>query len=182
MSCPAHELAVSRRMLDYEDVDLIRELVAMLPTDRPVNIIDLGAGSGTTAGAVYAERPDANVWTFDISEENIGWAHQFLSNIGVGAQWRGTVMDSVEAAHEYAARNVDMLLIDTSHDYEPTVRELAAWLPLLRDPALVWCHDFRGLYPGVTRAVEEAVARGELECIAVRGLGWGGRSSLVWAR
>ena len=36
---------------------------------------------------------------------------------------------------------VDVLFIDTSHLYEHTVRELAAWFPLLANKALVIFHD-----------------------------------------
>ena len=175
MTCHAHQLAVSRRFLDWDDVDLIRELVSTLPAG-PIKVVDLGAGSGTTASAVYAERPDANVWTVDHSAEAVGSAGQFLSNIGVTEGWSGFVGDSVEAAALFPTLPpIDMLMIDTSHEYAPTVAELAAWLPMLRQGGIVWLHDYRGAYPGVTQAVDEAVARGEIELIAVRGLGWGGR-------
>lgn len=173
MSCPAHQLATTRRFLDWEDVDLIRELARSLPPD-PV-VADLGAGSGTTAGAVFAERPDANVVTVDHSAEAVDWAWRFLDGCGVSSDcWRGVVADSVEAAATVAAP-LDMLLIDSSHEYDHTVAELAAWLPRVRPGGVVWCHDYRGPYPGVARAVDEAVARGEIQLIAVRGLGWGGR-------
>ena len=67
-----------------------------------------------------------------------------------------------------------MLLIDTSHEYEQTVAELEAWLPLVRLGAPVWLHDYRGPYPGVKRAVDEAVEAGLLRPHSTRGLGWGG--------
>ena len=67
---------------------------------------------------------------------------------------------------------VDVLFIDTSHLYEHTVRELAAWFPLLANKALVIFHDTnldgKGYYRkdgkmemnwdnkrGVTQAIEE---------------------------
>lgn len=175
MSCAAHDLAVARRFLDWEDVDLIRELAASLPPG-PILVIDLGAGSGTTAGAVYAERADAYVITVDHNAENVEWARRFLEQSGLlrPDRWRGIVSDSVQAA-TLINEGVDMLMIDTSHEYAPTVAELEAWLPAVRSGGIVWLHDYRGAYPGVPKAVDEAVARGEIELIAVRGLGWGGR-------
>ena len=46
MSCPAHGLAESRRMITPEDVDHIRELASRLPSKGIV--VDLGTGSGTS--------------------------------------------------------------------------------------------------------------------------------------
>lgn len=161
-------------MLDWEDVALIREMVATLGPD-PVRIIDLGAGSGTTAGAIYAERPDAYVWTIDIVQESVDWAGLFLSRIiGVGGQWHGWAEDSVKAALSFEDGSLDMVLIDTTHEYEGTVKELEAWLPKLKNGGLLWCHDYRGVYPGVTRAVDEFEVAGLIEMIDIRGLGWGG--------
>jgi predicted O-methyltransferase YrrM len=176
MSCPAHELAVSRRMLDWEDVDLIQSMVGSLGEDP--RIADLGAGSGTTAAAIYAVRPLARVVTVDIVEENLDWASLFLKNCNYSRdRWTALLSDSVEAAASFEDGELDMLMIDTSHEYEPTVRELVAWLPKLRKQGLVWLHDYRGVYPGVTRAVNEAIADGRLVQADVRGLGWGGRKA-----
>lgn len=175
MSCPAHALAVTRRFLDYEDVDLIREMVAMLPVDRDVQVVDLGAGSGTTALAVLAERRERiAVVTVDHSGEALRWAGLAVKNAYGLEQWHGVEADSVDEAGAFADESVDLLLLDTSHEYEPTVTELNAWLPKVRPGSPVWLHDYRGEYPGVPRAVEEFVAAGRLRLHAVRGLGWGG--------
>lgn len=168
MTCPAHQLAETRRMLTADDVDLIRFAATML-AGAPV-VVDLGAGSGTTAAAVFAERPEACVFTFDVDPEAVGWAERFVGSLG-DVFWVGLVSDSAEAARIFADDTVDLLMIDSSHEYEQTVAEIAAWRPRMVRRGLVWFHDYVGEYPGVTRAVDEAVARGELEIIAQRGLG-----------
>lgn len=85
------------------------------------------------------------------------------------------LMDDVKFASIYKAlakEVVDVLFIDTSHLYEHTVQEIAAWFPLLGNKALVIFHDTNldgnGYYRkdgkmemnwnnnrGVTRAIEE---------------------------
>lgn len=176
MSCPSHALAESRRMLMREDVDLIRQLAATL--DPEPMVVDLGAGSGTTAAAVFAERPAAFVTTFDINADNVNWARQFIETSHPEAtMWIGQVMDSAAAARIFADASVDLLLVDSSHEYDHTVAEIDAWLPKLGPGALVWFHDYAGMYPGVTRAVDEAVAVGKFELIEARGLGWAGRKA-----
>jgi hypothetical protein len=173
MSCEAHQLAVSRRFLDWADVDTIRELVASLPKERTVIVVDLGAGSGTTSGSVFAERREKiEVTTYDlVADPALHSTAQFLKNIGIGDQWACHEMDSVEAAGKWQNGYADLLMIDTSHEYEHTVAELAAWRPKLRRNGRVWLHDYRGGYPGVTQAVDEAVARGEFKLLKVAGLG-----------
>ena len=60
--------------------------------------------------------------------------------------------DSADAAADYPlwvadrsdlklSETVDMLFIDTSHTYGDTVRELAAWGPLMSDRAAIVLHD-----------------------------------------
>src|SRR3990172_13376769 len=76
MTCAAHALAASRRMLVAEDVDFIQELVqALLPRDDGLThlAIDLGAGSGTTALSIFAASPEIRVTTIDPDEEAMGW-------------------------------------------------------------------------------------------------------------
>jgi cephalosporin hydroxylase len=84
-------------------------------------------------------------------------------------------MDDVECASTYSdllKGMINVLFIDTSHLYDHTVKEIAAWFPLLNDKALVIFHDTnldgKGYYRkdgkmemnwnndrGVTRAIEE---------------------------
>lgn len=177
MACAAHELARNRGFLLWEDVDLIGELVEAL-AERPIlRVVDLGAGSGTTAGAVFAARQTAvEVYTYDISQDAINWARLFIQNIGFEKQWSGIVRDSVEAARMWANGSIDLLLLDTSHVYEPTVRELATWRTRIAPGGLIWCHDYTGPDgAGVSQAIDEAVARGEFETIKTLGYGWAGR-------
>lgn len=175
MSCDAHKLAVTRRFLDWADVDLIRELTAMLPPDRNVVVVDLGAGSGTTAGAVWAERAERiRITTYDIDPTNLHWSGVFMANIGAAEAWQGHLKDSTEAAAEWGDESIDLLMLDTSHTYEQTVAELDAWLPKVRRDGWVWCHDYRGDYPGVTNAIDELCHTGHLETWKVEGLGWSG--------
>lgn len=168
MSCPAHALAESRRYLTSGDVDLIRRLCAVLD-DEPI-VVDLGAGSGTTAGAVFAERPSAFVMTVDIEQSAVDWAEAFITQAYPDTRlWCGLTCDSVWAARIFGDDTLDLLLIDSSHEYDHTVAEIAAWLPKVKRGAAIWCHDYTDLYPGVRRAVDEAVASGVVEPVAQDG-------------
>lgn len=170
MTTPAHDLARSRLFLMVEDVDLIIGLVKTLPS-RPV-IADIGAGSGTTALAVLASNAKAHIYTIDISQENIDWAEKAIDAYYT-PYWFGICRDSVEAAELFNQDEFDMIMLDTSHEYEVTRKEILAWLPRLKDNGVFWLHDYIG--SDVKQAVDEAVESGLLELIEQHGLGWAGR-------
>jgi predicted O-methyltransferase YrrM len=67
------------------------------------------------------------------------------------------------------APGLDVLFIDGDHTYEGAAADLARWSPLVRPGGHLVLHDavdtggYGNVYPGVARAVEELVARGEFE-------------------
>jgi len=194
MSCPAHDLADSRRLLTREDVDCLQRLALRLP-GRGV-VLELGAGSGTSALAILCVRPDLMIVSVDISEEAIHSTAELLSNAAdqrfimrPDTCWRGVIADSCDVVAiadpmaDIKSGTPDALLIDSSHELEATRRELDTWLPALRSHGHVWAHDYdaaaavaQGIdaYPGVGTAIDEAVALGRLVTGGVEGLGWWG--------
>lgn len=164
-------------MLQEADVDLIQHAARRLPRRRSaVKVIDLGAGSGTTLAAVLCARSENVVGvTYDIDEANLHWSQAVWKNLLPGwsnsARWEWRQVDSVEAAEEHDDGSVDFLLIDTSHEFEHTAKEIIVWEPKMRKNGWLWLHDYVGDYPGVTRAVDAAIANGMLIAERQEGLG-----------
>ena len=171
----AHCLASARGFLTLEDVDLIQEMVALLPLSM-VDVLDLGAGSGTTALSIFCARSEnIRVTTIDHSEEALMWASKAIENIGRLGDWRGICADSRNSDF-YDGPPIDFLMLDTSHKYEDTKAELETWLPKLDPGTLVWLHDYSGgSYPGVKKALDEIQQEWPMQQIGAKGLGWGGR-------
>lgn len=189
MTCAAHALAASRRMLVAEDVDLIQELVGLLPP-RSGGLthlaIDLGAGSGTTALSVFAASPAIQVTTIDRDEEAMGWAELAVMNAGFRWRWTRIIDSAANVADTFYDLVVDLLLHDAGHGYDDVKSDLLAWLPLLSSDGFVWVHDYGdpkkfGLPSerehGVKKAVDELVRDGVLKPYKIHGLGWAGRKA-----
>lgn len=69
-------------------------------------------------------------------------------------------MMALEAVLLFADESLDFVYIDTSHRYESTRDEIAAWWPCIRPGGLLMGHDW-DFCPGVNRAVTEfATAHG----------------------
>src|SRR3990167_775411 len=179
MTCPAHALAASRNRLTQEDVNCIRSLSSKL---SPKAIVaDVGAGSGTTALSVFAERDgDIKIISVDNDETELHWATQAVKNIGKEEFFSPIFADAIEAAKQFRSFYFDMLLVDISFN----VREiLTAWLPKLKAGAPVWIHDYGnprdfGINQDpaieVKLAVDKLLKADKLDNGRVAGLAWYG--------
>lgn len=180
MKTLAHALAASRRYITEEDVDDIQGLVEQLPFIREVNVLDLGAGSGTTALAVFcARRLGISVLSVDKSQEALDWAWLNLKALPdvENLDWRGVncqVQDLVGWEH-----TIDLLLHDAGHSYEDVKEDLELLLPMMKPGSMIWVHDYKPMvgaaeeYPGVAKALE--AFSNLLEPLPTTGIGFAAR-------
>jgi hypothetical protein len=81
---------------------------------------------------------------------------KFTENIeaaGVSDMIQVTVGDSAESASIFADGSMDLIFIDSAHDYESVVKDLAAWYPKLKPTGIFAGHDYP--YEDVQKAVSE---------------------------
>lgn len=157
-NCMAHQMAATRNFLTRADVDALHQIASSLPLQA--NVVDLGAGSGTTALAIFHVRPKAHIFTVDHSETAMNWTQKAIENMHYVEQWSRTVADSWQAFD--LAGGIDLLMIDAGHDYEDVKRDFEAWAPQLVVGRPVWFHDYASDYPDVTRYVDELLMAGTL--------------------
>ncbi len=183
--CPAHALAASRNFLCAEDVDVIHRLAGALP-EGPCTVLDFGAGSGTTALAVFhARAADVLVYSVDTDTAALNWAGLAVKNIGRSADWRAVPLSVDKAGEWYKGAAPAFVLHDAGHTRAAILRDFAAWLPHIASGTPVWVHDYGvaedatkipgETYPGVTKAVDRLVRDGALVREGVTGWGWYGR-------
>ena len=117
-------------------------------------VVELGvrAGISTTALLAGVEAHQGELWSVD-------------RNCGCGAlfhhpQWRFICADSLEAAAFEAAgmpEFVDMVFIDTDHEYPHTLEELRFWGSRAKSGGVIYLHDTDDLstFPAVRQALHE---------------------------
>jgi predicted O-methyltransferase YrrM len=129
-------------------------------------IVELGtdAGDSTVALLAAAELAAGHVWSVDINPDCL-FASTFYSKcpgpwtfINGNSTHRGTA--------ERTPPQIDVLFIDSSHEYEQTRQELWLWLPRMAPGGVVMLHDTNK--PGTHDKVREALD----EALPGRGLSW----------
>lgn len=132
----------------------LRDLVVEL--DAQV-VIELGVRTGRSTTALLAgvERTGGLLWSCDVVNVVAGMAG--LDGVVVEhPQWEFVHGDDL-AVVARAPRPADLVFIDTSHEYEHTRDELAAYAPLVRPGGCVVLHDTNDEWPAAQRAIFEWV-------------------------
>lgn len=126
---------------------LLRTLANLV--DGPV--VECGVGYGFSTQALIAGLNDGSrLVSYDHDPK---WEKRARAQVG-NVPWDFRAKDSVEAAKEWPDGSVALFFLDTSHFYEPTRDELAAWLPKMKRDGILCGHDYAKCI-GVERAVKE---------------------------
>lgn len=130
--------AARRTTINEHLVTLFVESLAV----QPRLLVELGVGKGESTFVLerVARLCGARLISVDRYDR---------SQVCTWEEWIFTVQDDVEFAAHFQSwtqerglvPRVDVLFIDTSHEYEHTRREIAAWFPWLSDHGKVFFHD-----------------------------------------
>jgi cephalosporin hydroxylase len=111
-------------------------------TARPRLIVELGVGGGESTFVLsrVAQMCGATLVSLDINDR---------SHVCSYEDWIFIRQDDIEFARKFAgwcaarqlAPKIDVLFIDTSHYYEHTRQEIAAYFPLMANSSKVFFHD-----------------------------------------
>lgn len=124
-----------------------------IAADKPVNVLDLGTGSGALGLAIAAERPSADIWAVDRSAGAVTVARSNAADLGFDARrvqvlegsWFEPLPEALRGAVHVIASNPPYV---AASDLLPA--EVAEWEPLA---ALLPCAEAHGL-----EAIEVIVA------------------------
>lgn len=142
----AYDIAEAFGYLTRDEVTGLKELAKMLP-ENPV-VVNIGAGTGTSAVAMMEERTDLHMITIDISEggplgglENERNAIENHESLDTDGRYEQVLADSKEYAKDYAGE-IDMVYIDGDHGYEGCKGDVEGWLPHIKDGGIIALDDY----------------------------------------
>lgn len=143
---------------------------------QPKLTLELGTNYGWTSLHLFAALLDSQAWinndelvsflTTDIDEDAQGyaknhfWMHDLEATDECDLQF--FLMDSVRFANLITMdRKIDLVFIDSSHQYEHTKQEWNALLQGLKDTSVVLFHDATTPVYGVAKFLDELAAEGQ---------------------
>lgn len=69
---------------------------------------------------------------------------------------------SLHAASRYSDKSIDFCFIDGSHEYNDVKKDILAYLPKMKDGAILAGHDYSDWWGGVIKAVDEVLGKGNI--------------------
>jgi len=147
--------------LSVGDVKALEKLVAMVIKDK-IMIVEVGSWKGMSTGVLAKAVADYNgqvfavdhwrgnegTWNYDIAKAYDVYC-LFRENMILLGLWdiiHPLVMDSQTASQIFADGILDLVFIDADHRYEYIKRDIAAWLPKLKEGGILSGHDCEGYY------------------------------------
>ncbi len=129
---------------------------------QSMTVVELGSATGWTAIALALADPARRVVSYDPVVHPQRARYLELARADVSE--RIEFITAPGASGPPPGVTADLLYIDSSHTYEDTVAELAAWLPVIRAGGLAVFDDYQHPhFPGVRAAVEEAGLSGRMQ-------------------
>ena len=166
---PVARFVVRARSLARRDGDVFSLDSALRPAKLAVlleaaagrrTVVELGTGTAWATIALAIADPQRTIESWDpvVREQR----ERYLDLAGPAVRRRITFVEGLGEDGPVAVAGVDLLFIDSSHELEPTLAEVATWRPVLAPGALVVFDDYgHPDYPGVADAVAELGAVGE---------------------
>lgn len=125
-------------------------------------VVECGVGSGfSTLGLLLgcaAEKRELSSYDF-VPQTEVDARRTLPNDPEILKWWKFILKKSVQGAADFEDGSVSLFFLDTSHLYEETCAELAAWSPKMHPQGVMCGHDYCPSTPGVKRAVDEFVAR-----------------------
>lgn len=128
--------------------------------ELPSVIVELGGWQGTAAAHLAGGNPDAMVITVDHLSDpgddknriKMKEAEDQFNNLLFMQGWTWDVCPKIKLI---ASQGIDILFIDSWHDYDHAMRDWNDYKPLLNSPSLIICDDIIGGYGPVISGMED---------------------------
>lgn len=165
----SYEKAQAFNFLTPKEVFAMR-VAAWSLLDEPT-IVNIGSGAGTSGLAFVESRPDAKVYTVDISPGGPfgGLQNEINAFEGKGLQLPTHILgDSKDAGAKWRNGKVDMVFIDGDHSYNGCMGDIMAWYPHVKVGGLILFHDYRrDVWPDVHQAINDALVEFKLSEVLI---------------
>lgn len=146
--------------LTDSEIDAIKAATNLLYIEYPI-FVNIGAGSGTSTLAISEARPDAMLFSVDVSPGGpLGGLSNEVSafrraNIETPYQILG---DSREVGKNWNREEIDFIFIDDGHGHDEILGDINAWYPNMAENGIMMFHDYGSNdWPAVKDVVDKTI-------------------------
>uniref|UniRef100_A0A6M3XY91 Putative methyltransferase n=1 Tax=viral metagenome TaxID=1070528 RepID=A0A6M3XY91_9ZZZZ len=121
-------------------------------------VLELGVRSGVSTRVLLlaVKKVGGHVWSVDVARCEL--AQRIVCEWGLASYWTFIQMDDRDFAG-FWNRKVDMLFIDTSHQYEHTLFELELYSKFVGENGVIYLHDTISHKEGVMQAILDFIKK-----------------------
>lgn len=153
------EMTAVEGMMNYFSLLIYQMVWEKAEKKKDFVAVECGVSVGNSTVAILAgiaRAGQGHLWSYDIQDNDTAIAN--VEKAGLTLQWTFLKENSLAAATFGPDENVDFLFLDTDHEYENTVKELAAWSPKIAPGGRMVLHDTVSRPEGVGKPFNEFVA------------------------
>lgn len=148
-----HTLEHAKRRTDIcEHLVTLHDMVVELPAKL---VIELGVRGGESTVALLEGVQKTGGRLISVDIEPCPEARAMISSYGLAGSWQFVMADDVDFGRRWTSGTVDMVFVDTSHQYEHTKREIEVYEPILRPGGVMAFHDTTLFRDGVLTPILE---------------------------
>lgn len=152
------EMTAVEGMMNYLSLLIYQMVWEKAEKKKDFGVVECGVSVGNSTVAILAGLERAGhgrLWSYDIQTNDTSIEN--VEKSGLSHRWKFTQTDSLDAAAYWPENNVDLLFLDTDHEYENTRDELAEWSKKITRGGRILLHDTLSAPLGVGRAVREFI-------------------------
>lgn len=149
-----HTLEHSKKITDiHQHLVTLHQLVTSI---QAKTVIELGVNTGESTVAFLEAVEVTNGQLYSVDIQLLPATKAMLESYGLTKRWNFTLQDDLEYVKGWPAeKKADLIFIDTSHAFDHTTKEIAAYEPILRPGGTMVFHDTVSFYEGVFKPIKK---------------------------
>lgn len=132
----------------------LETLYNLVQSIQAKTVIELGVNLGESTVALLEAVHATQGTLISVDIQLLPNVTPMLTEYGLISRWQFNLSDDLEFAKKYPKdKPADLIFIDTSHTFDQTTKEIAAYEPLLRPGGIMVFHDTVSFYEGVQKPI-----------------------------
>jgi len=137
----------------HEHLETLYKLVLLV---NAKTVIELGVNTGESTVALLEAVHETKGTLISVDRQELPSVRPMLSSYGLVERWKFYLSEDIAFGIEWpTGEQVDLVFVDTTHEYEQTKKEIEVYEPILRPGGVMVFHDTVTHQEGVQKPIDE---------------------------